>query len=291
MSVEMGKPFRYAIGILKVMGIWMGKAPSKAYLVYGIIIHLTFIDLGLFLQVAYLFAFETIQDLINLMSLLPTFMGIFLKTLNIMTKFYQIEKLFDMTEKLLVQCSDTSRVTTRLKVVDKVFKVNLFFAVLSCVIGAISSIHEMPYKMWFPYDTENNRLGYWISAAYQSIITNCLATVTISIDMYPVFFLCYAIGFSEILCDRLKNLKRQEVLEVKSGITKQHESINEATAEQMGNYEEFLKCIHFQMEIDEYLYQINKVFSILWFIQGFISTLILCASAVTLTIVSLSMST
>lgn len=287
MNIKEKEPFKSAIKILKVMGIWMGSSPTKTDFFYGISMHLIFVDLCLILQIGYLFTFNTIGDLLNLMTVLPTYCGIFLKTLNIMTNYQRIEKIFQMTEQLLDKCSDCTRVANRLKFVETIFKFVLFIATASCLVGVVATIFELPYKMWFPFDTDESRIGYWVAAAYQSVDTTSLAAATMCIDFIPVFFLSYAIGFLEILCDRLSSFEPQKISQKGKTDRKQKNVENDEMEEkQINNYEELLKCVQFQLDIYEYFEQINKVFSTLFFIQGLISTLILCTSSVTLTLVS-----
>lgn len=181
MVVEKEEPFKYAVKLLEVFGFWMGRAPSKVAILYGIAIHLRFVDLCLLLQIIFLFTFEDYKDLVNLMSLLATFIVLFFGTINFMTKCNQIGKLLEMTEELLQHCPDTTKIAKRLKMAERIYKLMTCAAIFSCLVGAVSTVFELPYVMWFPYETENNSLGYWTSAAYQSIITTTLAPATINI--------------------------------------------------------------------------------------------------------------
>lgn len=98
--------------------------------------------------------------------------------------------------------------------------------------------------------------------------TICLAAVTISLDMIPVFFMTYVVGFLESLCDQLKS--------VSHGNADKPEVI----------YKKFVKCIEFQLEIDEYIEKVHRCFSKVLFVQGLISILILCTSTISMTVVS-----
>lgn len=144
MGVERLEPFKFAVKILRFFGIWKSSDLSKCHLIYRIAIHLFLIELCLSLQIVYLFTFETLQDFSNLMSLLPTFVGIFFKSLNITFNHSQIQELLGKTEKLLENCEDGMKVKKRLVIVEKIFKTLLSFAIFNCVTGAISTIHELP---------------------------------------------------------------------------------------------------------------------------------------------------
>ena len=275
MKVDKKKPFKTAIKILKISGFWLGKYPSKYYMAYGIIMHCFLLDLFVILQVAFLLLSEkqTISDFNGLITYFPTFFGFTLKTLNIMTKSSEIEKLFEMTDELLKECSDSSRIVKRLKTVDRFFKVFLIFA-LASVVGGIMSINKtLPVNIWFPYDTESSFIAYCVVAIYVNFISSFCAICTGPIDMITVFFMCYSVGFWEVLCDRLEDIQKK----VKS--TKDGEDL------EVNNYDKLIKCMEFQLKIDEYLKEFQNIFSKIFFAQGFIGVVTLCTSTISLTFV------
>ena len=286
MSAKENLPFKKAIKVLEFFGVWKNEKSSKAYLAYGIILHIVFIELCMVLQVAFIPKLETIHDLASLMSLLPTYVAACYKTLNIMTKHSQVAKLLELTDELVDQCPDPTKVFDRLKIVDKFYKVSLSAAMATCFSASLLTIYKLPYTMWFPFDinTETNQLGYFVAAVYQSIGPSGLAAVTISLDMIPIFFMCYASGFLEVLCHRLESIKKIEVTKTENKSWEEEEKEN-----RVKNYDELMKCIQFQLRLDEYFRQIDKIFAGVFFVQGLMSIPILCTSIVALTFVSISL--
>lgn len=277
-SVDKRFPFKTAIKLLKTFGVWVDQNSSRGYLAYGIVLHLVFVELCIFLQIAEIPNLETIQDVASLMSLLPTYIGVFFKTLNIVVRRSKVNKLLKLTNELFDESPNTSKVLKRLKIVDRFYKANITAAMVTCFGATVLTIYKLPYKMWFPYDIENNRLGYWSAAIYQSVGPTSLAVATISLDMIPIFFMCYAAGFLEVLCDRLESIKKKA-----SKATIKDEDKSE---DHVDNYEELMNCIKFQWKIDEYFEAIDEMFSSVFFVQGLISIPILCTSIVSLTFVS-----
>lgn len=288
MSVAGRLPFKNAIKILETFGFWINKNSSFYYCLYGLTFHVVFIELCMVMQIVEIPNLETVQDVASLTSFFPTYVGLVFKSLNLIVKSSEVENLFELTEKLLDECPKKEIVLKRLKVVNKFFKAGLSAAMAACAGATVLTIFKLPYKMWFPFDVENNRFGYWISAIYESGGTTCLALVTISLDMIPIFFMCYSIVFLEVLCDRLISIKKTELPKRKNKPKNGGEEKEDK--DEVDNYKELLKCIEFQLKIDEYFRQISAIFARVFFVQGLVSIPILCTSTVSLTLVSFQLS-
>lgn len=282
MSLESLIPFRDPVRLLKKVGLWITEDSSKGYLVYSFIIHLIFIDIFTLLQIIYLFEFKTFEDFARLMTLMPTYCGLFLKSVNIILNLRSVIKLLDTTNELLLQCPDTTKVTKRIIVADKVFRTTSIVSFITTILGALTTVFELPYIMWFPWDIDSH-LGYWLAALYQASDTICFSIVVMALDMLPVFFMAYSLGFFEVLCDRLESLKKKRV----SRNTSKNRDDEIIDRDNIDNYEEFIDCIEFQLKLDDYIKQIEATFSKVLFIQGLMSVLILCTGIVAITVVSL----
>lgn len=93
------------------------------------------------------------------------------------------------------------------------------------------------------------------------------------IDFFPMFFVIYAIGFLEVLQNRLESLKM--VFKEKSKKQDFEKNVNELK-----------NCIEFQEKINEYIGKVEKTISSVFLLQGFSSTFILCFTTFLLTTVS-----
>lgn len=259
--------------MLKLTGFWQTKNSTWAYFAYGIIMHIIFIDVFLVLQIGYLFKFQTLVDFASLMTMLPTYTAMFLRSVYLFYNFDQIVELFEVLHKSLDHVKMTPKFTRHLTRIQSIFKFFWSSAAISCIVGSFVpfTAHELPYRMWFPYDYVNSFYMFWCGSFYQIISTLCCCGFDIVEDTLPVFFMAYILAMLEQLCDQLKDLKKTE-----------------SKREMVLRRSEFLKCIDFQMSIIELTKKVEKIFSLVFLIRGLISTFILCTTSFALTAVSMN---
>lgn len=274
MRIREDSPFNAILRILKVLGMWMDNESSKAYIVYGTLMHVFIIDLGLTMGIAYLFEYETIDDFASLMSLLPTYIALCCKSLNVFAKSTQIYDIIRMTEELLKSCPEDTELKKRIGTINKIFNGEIAAAVATITTGAFMSVYQLPMKMVFPYDM-NTSFNYWISAIYQTFDAMYCSVIVVSIDVLTLLPMCYAAWFLKVLSDRLQSIGNDKL------------SPNRSEDEKK-NYDELINCIHFQMKIEEYIELIRETFSTALLVQAMMSTLILCTTAFSLTVVNIS---
>lgn len=279
MDFEIFLPFKIPLRILKTFGLWQTKKSSWGYFVYGIIMHLFFLEIFTILQFGYLFSFETFADFANLMSMLPTYFALCVKSINWFYNLSEIEVLFDLLTENLKLGGFTDKMKGHAARVDKIFKIFWGSAAASCVLGAFVPFvaHEFPYRMWFPYNHENNWLMFYIAAIYQIFDTLCYSGVDIVFDTFPVMFMSYILGMLEQLGERLENLKKTKILNDDGSVDKK---------KLVDNSKELINCITYQRNILEITRRVEKFFSVVFLVRGLMSTLILCTTSFALTIVS-----
>jgi 7tm Odorant receptor len=212
------------------------------------------------------------------MSVLPTYIAMLLKSINFITHIGEIKLLFDTIETVLEKDPMSEKFKKRIQTVDKVFKFFWASAVMTTVLGSLIPFvtHELAYRMWFPYDYNNNDVLFWISASFQIFESCSYCGLDMVLNMVPVFFMVYILGMLEQLCDRLDELKRRKTLNPDGSINR-FESNN--------NSKEFLKCIEYHLNILQIKKRVEKIFSTVLLLQGLMSTLILCTTSYALTIV------
>lgn len=278
MDFDIFLPFKIPLKILKIFGLWQTKKSSYGYFVYGIIMHLFFLEVFTILQFGYLFSFKTFADFANLMSMLPTYFALCVKSINWFYNLSQIEALFDLITENLNAGVITEKMKNHVIRVDKIFKIFWGSAAASCVLGAFVPFvaHEFPYRMWFPYDYESNSTLFYLAAIYQIVDTLCYSGVDIVFDTFPVMFMSYILGMLEQLGERLESLKKCKPFN-------EDGSRNEKNVD---NAKELLKCITYQKNILEINRRVEKFFSVVFLVRGLMSTLILCTTSFALTIVN-----
>lgn len=241
--------------------------------------HLLSIDLYTSLQFVYLFIFETAEDFMNVMSLFPTCIALCFKSLNFIWQVDEVEELFEMLRVIFTDNEMNEDFKNQLRRVDKLFKYFWGSAVVTSALGitVIFFQHELPYRMWFPYDIETNEFGFWLSAVYQIIISCSVCGIVAVFDLFPTFFMSYILGMLQQLCGRLEELKKREILNSDG-------SVNEDRIKD--NKKDFIQCINYHLAILTVTRKVEKIFSAVLMTQGMMSTLILCTTAFALTIVS-----
>lgn len=287
-------PFEVPLGILKKFGIWSEDGESKAHRLKRFFKHAFFLELFIVIQFAYFFDYESNVDLAFALCYSPSVCGIFLKTLNFTLKSPEIGELLAMTKELYDEFPLKPSLLRRLAVLSKVTKfcfVSLTVAEISVTIG---SIFDLPVRTWTPFDVNNNRIGYWITALVQlsgllqkfkRIVKTCydkfsyLKTVMpfgyplVATDLFPAFFLCFSAGFIDTLNTRIGLIRRQLM---------EHSSKQDFDF----NVKELKECIVLQEKIYAFNQKFQETFSPVFLIQGAISVIVLCTTYFMLLIVS-----
>ena len=270
-------PFKIPIKVLKVFGLWQKKTSSSLYFFYGVVMHVIFIDIYTLLQFYYFFTFMTFEDFAFLMTLLPTYAALVVKSINFMYYVDDIVMLLETIQEILEEESFTETLQKQLYRVHLVYIWFSGTAIATCIlaIGIPFVYHELPYRMWFPYDYNKSQVLFWLSVSYQLFDSTCYAAVDIVLDTLPAIFMCYILGMLEELCSRLENLKGQSNV---VGGSKEFIKID--------NKKELLHLIQLQLKIHDLSRKVEKYFSFVIVAQGSMSTLILCTTSFALTIVS-----
>lgn len=269
--------FRLQFNILKFMGMSQSRSSSWLYRIYGIFIHVAFIDFFTLFHVFYFFHFEGIQDLMDCIGTFLTNFGQVVKTLNWMANLKKIKESLKNLEEL-VKISENGEKKDRKKLEKYVARGNLYFklllvsAIASCILAGLVPLfnlqeHKLAYRMHFPFlDYKKNDKIFILCALYQmSPVFIC--TVTISLDFVPVMFMCVATGIVKELSDRMEK------------IGKSAKSEEEAT-------EKLLKCVEIQLKIKKVVVEIQENFSGVILVQLLLSSVIFCSNAFMLSLVS-----
>lgn len=278
MDFDIFFPLRIPLKIMKVFGFWHNKDSSWVFILYGISMHLIFVDVFLALQFGYLFKFETFEDFANLMVLFPTFLSAFIKSLNMFYNINEIRNLIDFIQTILERQKLNENFKSHLKGADRVFKIFWIVALISCAMGVTVPFqaHELPYKMLTLSNYQSNEYLFWISALYQLIVTTSICGAVTVWDTLSVIFMSYIAGMLEHLGERLHALSKADDSMSVEG--------------EMKFTSELKSCVDYQLNILELTRQVEKIFSSVLLAQGLMSTLILCTTSFTLTIVSIKIS-
>lgn len=106
---------------------------------------------------------------------------------------------------------------------------------------------------------------------------NILPALNTALDILPVIFMCFAVGFIDELSDRLKAI----------GCNSEKKSLIK-NFEQSDELKELLKCIEVHQAIKSYILDIQNYFATVIMVQGVMSSIILCTTVFTMSLVSFS---
>lgn len=279
------KPIKFPIKILKVLGMYQKSNSSWLYRFYGFLMHFVAVELYFVWQWVYLvWMIDNVEELSDLLSLLITHFGMFFKLINFMYKIEKFEALLRMFDELFkFSASEDDRERTKLrkqtKSVQNLFKafwMSGLFAVSSaaCLPFFYSKEHRLPYNMWFPVDYKKSRNWFYALTLYQISQGYSFCCVVVSLDMLPVFFMSAANGLLEELSERLERI----------GSDRENNPKNDQK-----DLNELLKCIEIHLKIKHFTKATGEMFSTTILIQGLLSSILLCSTAFSLSLVSLDL--
>jgi hypothetical protein len=214
-------------------------------------------------QALYLLVFDDMNDLVLLMSLLPTCFGIQLASYSLLYHMDNILELFSMIEKCIEMYGMSDRFKENLLKMDKLYKSFWFGAIVTTASFAIYGIvmHDLPTRLLTPFDP-NTTVGFSILLTYLIMATYVCAQISISLDLLPAIFMCYIEQMLLQLCKRLNNLKYQKPLFNSRG------KINKSWKD---NRAELIKCVDYQLKIHAITQQLESTFSFVFLIRGFLT--------------------
>jgi 7tm Odorant receptor len=230
------------------------------------------------------------------LAFLPTNIGLCTKALNIFNKKSQILALFKLLDEIN-SCDFWKKRQLRAHVERRIKQMNKLFRTVFCILiisFLLSCLHlvfldRLVYQMWIPFNYKDNSLVFSSILIYQLVICFVYSPLILFVDMLPFSLLGSAIGLTEELAERLKIILddgERKKAQPKPGNSKNLETINENVVEVDRHLEELKNCIKFQLKIKEVVTSITDNFGKIFWLQGFISTLILCAVLFSLTTVS-----
>lgn len=271
--VDVFLPFKIPIKILTIMGFWQETGTSWIYRLYGWSMHLFLVELFLLCQLMYVTIYESPEELSDCLSLLFTYVGFFIKSINLIYKINDLKVLLQMLGEL-EKLSEVDKTFQRTVLRKEVYRVHNYFKGLllanlaSCFLAALvpfyyGSLFKTPFTMWTPFDHKTNIFGFLIVSFYQIFNVFCACGIVISMDILPLICFNIASGFIKELGVRFSRMTSDN---------------NQLT----DHLKELLKCIEIHQKIKELAMKTQSIFSPIILVQGFISALIMCTTSFTL---------
>lgn len=236
------------------------------YFFYGCFAIVIVVETYIASQIVYILKVTNLNDFIDTLGLFLTFLATQSKTINFLYKISRIKKLVRDLDDLLKFTEHTlsvkrGHIKSKVNTVYRLYLAYWTTGVVSCTAFFISILvyHELPYKLWFPFDIKTSSVGFWSAAAYTVIQSYIATAVAIALDIMPVIFIGFAVGLIEEFRERLERVRTTE---------------------------ELVKCVEVHNKIKSYIKGIQDNFATVILIQGFMSSIILCVCAFSLSTVS-----
>jgi hypothetical protein len=296
MDSELYKPFKLLFKVFKTLGMWQDGNQKWKYLIFGFALHFIWNEICLLAYVNSAFRVEKLSEKIEVFGHLILVLTIVLKSFNFLVKIKVIVKLVDTLNELLKFSADerfADRVHVRKQVAFafKVYKVFWASAIISCTYTAFVpfTTHELPYKASFFIENQSE-IGFWIVSVYLIAGSFFNSAICMALDILPVIFMSFAIGLTNELAERLSKVGINAETEAETAFNGPG-NMNKFLRKKIRDYKtqkEFVKCVETHKKIKEFVKEIEENFSTMIFIQGTSSSVILCSTAFSMSIVSSS---
>jgi hypothetical protein len=262
MDFELFKPLKLALRALKLTGMWQDGNQSWSYFILGYILRFIFFELN-FITIAMEIAVQQCQEeVVKLLFYIALLTVLEFKGWSFIFNIKNIQRSFRDLMNLLVFSADDRRksreqIKTKVTAGYKIYKAFLAAAWLNCFIGFIKAVftHATPLKAWFPFDVEASEVGFWIASVYLTLISIAVSACLITLGMLPAIFMTFAIGLIDELSDRLARVGETQNIE-----------------------KELIKCVKIHQKIKKFVVDIERNFSTGIFVQGFVSSFLLCSN-------------
>jgi hypothetical protein len=273
MNAELYKPVKLCFKVFKTLGLWQDGNQSWTYFFVGYSFHFVTAYLHFCGELMYIFnEAQNLVQFVDALVLSTLYLSVIGKSANLFFNIKSIKKILEDVNHLLEITADDrwksrEKLHSEVSFGFKVYKAFWMSAVLNCVMAIFVPIfsHELPYKVWFPFDTKESLTGFWFASVLLIANSFVISAVVMALDVLPVIFMTFVVGLIEELTDRLEMVGRSES-------TRKQEK-------------EFVKCIEIHLKIKELAKDIQTNFSSAILFQGILSAIILCTSAFTTSMV------
>jgi hypothetical protein len=299
------KFFRLSIKTLKFLGVWIEEDSPTLLNFVSIFYHLFITVISIIFQVMFLMNNDnlSIENLTTISALLPMYASVVVRIVFFVRNQKKLEKLM----KLFYDCIEHEYWITKSggmfleKRSQRVMKIAIVQATMFAIVSVFSSLaglvkREIPSKMWLPYDVDSF-LPFAFTIAWQQSALIIPLIAAYIINVFPLLLMSSVAGMIEELAGRIEKIgvgtakkKKKKVVKfknLKEGVAGHSQAPEDKTneIEEDKAVEELKKCIEIQLKIREIIEGINEIFGKAIWIQGLLSTMILCTTTYAMTLV------
>lgn len=291
-NVEFRSILRVPFILLRVAGLLRTKDASKFYRIYGAVFRLFGIDLFVTCQLIYVCSAKSLLDLSDSLSFSFTYVILALKSWSYASNMTKIMEQFDELDELMLLVQKIEEKTLE-KLKPRFAEAQMFFRIFwaacfavtftGALIPIISYIlnpnppYNVPYTTWFPLDFENQFGPFLFVGIYEGCNGMFYCGVVASLDLLPILLFNAGAGLLEELGERMNRIGSTLDSDQLSDEIKQNKDLRQLE-----------RCIALHLRIKSFIRKSESIFSLLIFIQGAVSLIILCTSAFSLTMVRIN---
>jgi hypothetical protein len=241
-------------------------------------------------------SFEEFSE--SLIVVLAVLIFIF-KSVNFVVNNKKIDLLYKSLKALIEEDTlksnqNGSKLKQRTKQVDRIFKLLMCFSMFCVTMSVFVAFcaHELPLKMWFPWDYEANEGLFWILATYQIIGGFIITPSSILVDFFPLFILSYLTGTLEELSENLEMIcGAKTIKEIKTPTCCSYKPDKTSLKivellEAIEKLEKLVECVKIHQKVVKIAVEFNEIFAKDFWFEGIIAVIILCTTSFSLTFVS-----
>jgi uncharacterized membrane protein len=141
----------------------------------------------------------------------PAFIGILIKLTNLLMNRRKFGELLESVSNLMkfedwLELFKGKKLQARVSKSEKYLRTIFVVFGLGLTVNLLSSFlsHQLPFKMWFPFDHQTNEALFGLSAFYQLLLCVILVLVEVFTEGSPIFMIRYVIEMieelSEVFC-------------------------------------------------------------------------------------------
>jgi hypothetical protein len=288
------KPIKY----LTLTGIWIDRNSSWIRITLAILSHIIFIDIYMVFVIVHITTVKTATEAFKLLEVVPFSFGLFILTISIIANKTRIENLVEESRKLENEAwmlrNRGNKLQKRINTINNVFKGTFGFLSTFILLRTIICIASqvLPTVIWLPYDYNSSKILFWLTMMHESIGSTVYIPVSIVIDYFFKFFICFATGMIEELNERMLKIMEKSEEDEAGPSCSQRGSIQRRAQKEKKEKERRLKelseCVEVQLRLKKFVSEIESIFGVILAEQGIFTVFIMCTTAVSLTIVSSS---
>lgn len=275
--------FETPIRFLQNAGIWINDDKTKNQNRVKLFLNLALKVNLILMEIMYLVHAKNLEDFSEAVAIFPTMIGSFFKTVNFVYNKQKIEKCLQDLKELIesdhwMDNQKGVKLLRRINFIKNILKVIIVSAGVSYFLSLSVPIfnHEIPYKLWFPYDYRRNEIIFWATVAFEFFQGCIIAPVSIIVDIFPLFLISFLIGITEELSERLKLIEGKPKSQRKK--LRNHEKKDE-------HLQELVKCIKIHLKVKNLAADVSDIFGKVIWMEGLLSVVLLCTASFTLTVV------